>query len=51
MLPMRSLISMLGASRLQKLAATITPPVKPSMPSSHLREALPKKNTRMSPQR
>ena len=40
---------MLGVSRLQKLAATITPPVKPSIPSSHLRDALPKKKTRLAP--
>ena len=33
----------------EKLAATITPPVKPSMASSHLREALPKKKTSEAP--
>ena len=32
--PSPELISIAGESKLQKLAATITPPVKPSIPSS-----------------
>ena len=33
--PSPSLISIPGANKLQKLAATITPPVNPSIPSSN----------------
>ena len=35
--PSPGLISIPGAKRLQKLAATITPPVKPSKPSKSAR--------------
>ena len=34
--PSPALISIAGDNRLQKLAATITPPVKPSIPSSDI---------------
>ena len=38
-----------GARRDQKLAATITPPVNPSMPSNHFRCISLKKNTNEAP--
>lgn len=47
--PSPSLIAMAGANRLQKLAATITPPVNPSIPSSTLRFMVLKKNTKEAP--
>ena len=40
---------MLGANRDQKLAAIITPPVKPSMASYILRRIVLKKNTKAAP--
>ncbi len=42
-------ISIAGESKLQKLAATMTPPVKPSMPSSTLLRMVRKKNTVEAP--
>jgi hypothetical protein len=47
--PSPGLISIPGAKRLQKLAATITPPVKPSMPSKTARLAVLKKKTKLAP--
>ena len=47
--PSPLLISMPGASNDQKLAATITPPVKPSMPSNTARFILLKRNTSAAP--
>jgi hypothetical protein len=40
---------MAGASKLQKLAATITPPVKPNIPSRRVRFKFRKKNTDEAP--
>ena len=40
---------MAGANNDQKLAATITPPVKPNMPSNHLRFMLLNGNTSAAP--
>ena len=47
--PSPGLISIPGASKLQKLAATITPPVKPSIPSNNFRFICLKKNTKEAP--
>jgi len=47
--PSPGLISIPGASKLQKLAATITPPVKPSIPSKNARFMVLKKNTKDAP--
>ena len=47
--PSPGLISILGANRLQKLAATITPPVKPSIPSKSPLFIPLKKNTSEAP--
>ena len=47
--PSPSLISIAGANKLQKLAATITPPVKPSIPSNTTRFIFLKKNTNEAP--
>ena len=47
--PSPPLISIAGANKLQKLAATITPPVKPSIPSKTTRFMLLKKNTNEAP--
>ena len=40
---------MAGASKDQKLAATITPPVKPSIPSNNLRFMVLNGNTKAAP--
>lgn len=45
----RSDISIEGANKLQKLAATITPPVKPSIVSNTPRCMVLKKNTKDAP--
>ena len=47
--PSPGLISMPGASKLQKLAATITPPVNPNIPSSNPLFIPLKKNTNAAP--
>ena len=47
--PSPGLISIPGASKLQKLAATITPPVKPNSPSSKARFMPLTKNTNEAP--
>ena len=47
--PSPELISIPGANKLQKLAATITPPVKPSIPSRSARFIPLNKNTKAAP--
>ena len=47
--PSPGLISIPGANRLQKLAATITPPVKPNKPSNTARFIPLTKNTNEAP--
>ena len=47
--PSPSLFSIAGANKLQKLAATITPPVKPNIPSKTARFAFLKKKTSEAP--
>ena len=47
--PDPGLISIPGARRLQKLAATITPPVKPSIPSKTARFIVLNKKTNAAP--
>ena len=47
--PSPSVISIAGANKLQKLAATITPPVKPSIPSRTTRFIFLKKKTNEAP--
>ena len=47
--PSPAVISIAGANKLQKLAATITPPVKPSIPSRTVRFMVLKKNTNEAP--
>ena len=47
--PSPGLISIPGESKLQKLAAIITPPVKPSIPSKKVRFIVLKKNTKEAP--
>ena len=47
--PSPGLFSIAGESKLQKLAATITPPVKPSIPSKTARFIFLKKNTKAAP--
>ena len=47
--PSPSLISIPGARRLQKLAATITPPVKPNIPSKKTRFIVLNKKTNEAP--
>ena len=47
--PSPGLISIPGANNDQKLAATITPPVNPSMPSNQARFIVLKKNTKEAP--
>ena len=47
--PSPSLISIPGASKLQKLAATITPPVKPNIPSKKPLCKVLKKKTNEAP--
>ena len=47
--PSPGLISMPGANKLQKLAATMTPPVKPSMPSNTARFIPFTKKTKEAP--
>ena len=47
--PSPGLISIPGANKLQKLAATITPPVKPSIPSSKALFIPLNKNTSAAP--
>ena len=47
--PSPGLIAIPGAKRLQKLAATITPPVKPSIPSRTARFMFLKKKTNEAP--
>ena len=47
--PSPGLISIPGASKLQKLAATMTPPVKPSIPSKKARFIVLNKNTNDAP--
>ena len=47
--PSPAVISMAGANKLQKLAATITPPVNPSIPSKTTRFMFLKKKTKEAP--
>ena len=47
--PSPSLFSIAGANKLQKLAATMTPPVKPSIPSNTALFAFLKKKTSDAP--
>jgi hypothetical protein len=47
--PVPGLISIPGANKLQKLAATITPPVKPSIPSRTDRFIVLNKKTKDAP--
>ena len=47
--PSPALISIAGDKRLQKLAATITPPVKPSIPSKAILLIDLKRNTEEAP--
>jgi hypothetical protein len=47
--PSPGLLSIAGDNKLQKLAATITPPVKPSIPSKTALFNFLKKNTKAAP--
>ncbi len=47
--PSPSLIAMAGDNKLQKLAAIITPPVKPNIPSNTARFKVLKKKTKAAP--
>ena len=47
--PSASTASIAGPSKPKQLAATITPPVKPNMVSSHIRFIPLKKNTKAAP--